>query len=185
MTPKDKRERLFKKDRPFIRKLEVFDGNKYHKDIGILWVAYQKKPFPWLEKNLNQEQFARKIEEISKSEDLLVAEDRNKSFKEKGPVGVFSVTSDGWKYEPHVQFLPWSSKKNILRVTVAFLQYIRYSKKVGVCVVYSLEDSLSLFDKCCEYGVLHKVGKILNGDPRGDEWVYSIRGKRDVLKVRR
>lgn len=178
MEGREKRAVLFKKDRPFIRPIQIFDKDKYHKDIGILWVAYQKKPFQWLKPNLNQEQFGRKIEDVSKNEELLVAEDHNKNFKVPGMVGLFSVTSDGWKYEPHVQFMPWASKKNILRATVSFLQYIRYSKKVGVCVVHSIEESLPLFDKCCEYGVLHKVGKIVNGDPRGDEWIYSVRGKK-------
>lgn len=179
MTPKDKRDRLFKSGRPLIRPFQIFEGNKYGHELGILWVAYQKNPFYWLEKNLSQTDFAKSIEEISSREDLLIWEDSNKNFKSgKGMVGVCSLSTNGWKYEPHVQFMPWATKRNKLRTTVAFLQYIRYSKKVGACVVYSLEDSIPLFDKCCEYGVLHRVGKIVNGDPRGDEYMYSVSGKR-------
>ena len=186
MTPKERRDRLFKSGRPHIRPLEVYDGDKYHQDLALLWVAYQKNPFQWLDKGLNQNQFAKAVEEIYRSEDLMVSEDNNRQFKDKkGVVALFSIRTDGWKYEPHVQFMPWATKKNILKATVAFLQYVRYSKKVGCIVVYSLENSLPLFDKCCEYGVLHRVGPIPNGDPRGDEWVFTIRGKRDVVKNRR
>lgn len=180
---KAKRDRLFKNGRPHIRPLQVYDGEKYHKDLGILWVGYKKTPFEWLKENLEQSEFARAIEHIYKDDDLLIAEDNNRHFKDKkGPVALFSLSNNGWKYEPHVQFMPWATKKNILRATVAFLQYVRYSKKVGCVVVFSLEDSLTLFDKCCEYGVLHRVGLIPNGDPRGDEWMYTIRGKREHVK---
>lgn len=183
---KSKRDRLFKNGRPHIRPLRIYDGDKYHKDLGILWVGHKKSPFVWMKENADQYQFAQAIEGINKEEELLIAEDTNRHFKEKkGPVALVSMSNDGWKYEPHVQFMPWATKKNILRVSVAFLQYVRYSRKVGCILVFSLEGSTTIFDKCCEYGVLHKVGPIPNGDPRGDEWIYTIRGKRDVIKNRR
>jgi len=174
---KEKRDRLFKKGRPHFRPLEIYDGDKYHKDIGILWVAYQKNPFWWLPKDLNQASFAKHIEEISSRETLTVADDKNKNFKTQGMVGLITTPGDGWKIEPHVQFMPWATPKNKLRVCVAFFQYIRH-QKIGACVAYGLQDSVSLFDKCCDYGVLHRVGKIVNGDPRGDEYVYSVRGRK-------
>ena len=183
---KEKRDRLFKKGRPFVRELQLFDGEKFHNDLAILWVAHTKAPFTWLPDGLAQADFAAAIQEIYQGEDLLIAEDDNRQFKnKKGAVALFSLKTNGWKYEPHVQFMPWATKKNILKATVAFLQYVRYSKKVGCIVVYSLENSLPLFDKCCEYGVLHRVGPIPNGDPRGDEWLYTIRGKRDGVKLRK
>lgn len=177
---KSKRDRLFKNGRPHIRPLQIYDGDKYHKDLGILWVGHKKSPFGWLKENVEQSQFAQAIESISKDEDLLIAEDNNRHFKEKkGPVALFSMANDGWKYEPHVQFMPWATKKNILRTTVAFLQLVRYSTKVGCVVIYSMKHSALLFDKCCQYGVLHKVGTIISGSPEGDEIVYSVRGKKD------
>ena len=182
MSFKEKRDRLFRKGRPHIRLLQIYDGDKqasYHKDVGVLWVGHLKSPFAWLKENLEQVQFAQAIEEIYRGEDLLIVEDDNRHFKnKKGPVALVSLRNDGWKYEPHVQFMPWVTKKNILRVSVAFLQYVRYSKKVGCIVVFSLNDSVALFDKCCEYGVLHRVGMIPNGDSRGDEFLYTIKGKR-------
>lgn len=180
MTPKERRDRLFKKNRPHIRELQILDGDKYHKDIATLWVGHKKNTFRWIKPDLDQAKFAKAIELMASNEDLMVSEDENRHFKDKkGIVGLIVISSDGWKYEPHVQFMPWATKKNVLRTTVAFLQFIRYSKKVGVCCVYALEDSQTLFDKCCEYGVIHKVGKIVNGSPKGDELLYSVRGKKN------
>jgi hypothetical protein len=177
---KQKRDRLFKGGRPRLRALNIIDGDSYHKDIALLWVAHQKSNFVWLPKDITQEEFAKKIEEISSGEELIVAEDRNLKYKDGyGPVALITVFSlDGWKYEPHAQFFPWCSTRNKLRVSVSFLQWARYQKNIGVCIVKSLNDSLNLFDKCCEYGVLHRIGRIVNGDPRGDETLYSVRGKK-------
>jgi hypothetical protein len=177
MTPKEKRDRLFKGGRPHIRELRVYDGNKYHKDMGILWVAHKRSPFYQFDKDLTQEQFAKEISELASRGELLIAEDANKQYQGSGPIALVGVKNNGWKVEPHVQFFDWATPRNILRSTVAFLQMIRY-RKIGACVVYALDESLNLFDRCCAYGVLHKVGKIENGDPRGDETVYSIRGKK-------
>lgn len=177
---KEKRDKFFKKERPTIRLLGLKEGNAYHTDLGILWTAHKKTPFVWMDKNLNQINFATRIEEISQGESLMIAEDFNKNFKSgKGPVCLISVqTKDNWKYEPHAQFFPWATTRNKLRVAISFFQWIRYQRSVGACVVYALSDSINLFDKCCEYGVLHRVGKIVNGDSRGDEVLYSIRGKK-------
>lgn len=176
MTPKQKRDRLFRSGRPFIRSVQIYDNGKYHKDIGILWVAHKRKPFHSLSPNLTQEQFAKEISDIAQSAELLLAEDRNKEYKDSGPVALIAVTSNGWKIEPHAEFFKWSTAKNILRVSVAFLQMVRY-RKIGACVVLSLNDSKKLFDCCCRYGVLHSVGQIQNGDPRGDEHIFTVRGK--------
>lgn len=177
---KDKRDRLFKKGRPFLRPFLIMNGEEYHRDLGVLWVAHKKNPFQWLPENITQEQFASEIIGLTKTGELVVAEDRNKSFKEGvGIVALIIVrTDDQWKFEPHAQFMPWSTTKNKLRTCISFFQYVRYNKKIGVCVVESLDNSIPLFDKCCEYGVLHKVGKIINGDPRGDETIYSVKGKK-------
>lgn len=178
---KERRDRLFKSGRPHIRSLQIYDGDKYHKDLGILWVAHQKQPFYSLPENLDQVKFAQEILSLSKEVELLIAEDVNTQYKQTGPVAVIGVRSDGWKIEPHAEFFKWATPKNVLKVAVAFFQMARY-RKIGVCVVHSLTDSVPLFNKCCKYGVLKPVGQIPNGDPRGDEFIYSIRGKRECQK---
>lgn len=176
MTPKERRDRLFKSSRPFIRSLQIYDQGNYHKDIGVLWVAHKRRPFYSLKSSLTQEQFAQDISTIAQRSELLIVEDENRQHK---AVALIGIGSNGWKIEPHVEFFQWANPKNILRTSVAFFQMVRY-RKIGACVVFCLQDSIKLFDKCCTYGVLNKVGVIANGDPRGDETVYSVRGKKHV-----
>lgn len=160
----------------------MLDGGNYHKDIAILWAAHKANPFYCIDPKSDQRQFASEIEEFSRKTILLVAEDRNPAFENgRGPVCFIGIHDDGWKVEPHMEFFPWATKKNILRVTVSFLQWIRY-KQIGVCIVKSLEVSKNLFDRCRDYGVLFYAGKIIGGDPRGDEYIYSIMGKKNPTR---
>ena len=172
---KEKRDRLFKSGRPQLRKVEIYDGDKYHKDVGYLWVAHTKKPFGNLG-NVSQEEFARWIEKLSKGSELIIIEDFNRELGKTGPVGLIGISSDGWLVEPYAEFFKWATARNILRCAVSFLQMIRY-RKIGACLIKSAPESVSLLNKVCKYGVLHFVGKVPNGDPHGDLWLYSIRGK--------
>jgi len=178
MTPKELRDSLFRKSRPNIRPIEIYDGDEYHKDIKILWVAHKLEPIPIIDEGLTQEEFVQRVIEIVKTYDFLVAEDDNKQYKGFGIVGAGIMSNNGWKFEPHTVFFPWATNRNILRCNVAFFQFIRYSRKVGCCLVYSLEKYKNLFDHICKYGVLHYVGKVFNCDPRGDQYLYSVRGKK-------
>lgn len=177
MTPKEKRDLLFKGGRPVFRSLETMDGDQYHKDIAICWLAHKKTPFYSISSD-DQDGFASELVNLANNCEVLVAEDRNTHYSSgSGPTGVVWIISDGWKVEPHCVFFPWATTRNKLRAVVAFLQMARY-RKIGACVIYALEDSKALFDTVVKYGVLRHVGKIPGGDPRGDEYMYSVRGKR-------
>lgn len=181
MKPKELRDRLFKKDRPVVRPLEIFDGDKYHKDVGILWAAHQRKPF-YGYPEMSQQQFAEYLEDLSKIKELYMIEDHNKGYSDVGPVGAVAVESDGWKIIPHAEFFHWATPRNILRASVSFLQMARY-KKIGCVEVRSVEGSRALFNHCVNHGVLFYNGKIPGGDPRGDEYIYSIRGRKKCQSV--
>lgn len=176
MTPRDKRERLFRHSRPHIRVLEYYDGSEYHKDIKIVWVAYKKAGIPGVPEGLNEIEFVNFI--MSFNTDFLIVEDNNKQYKNGGPIAIVTILGNNWKLEPHVDFFPWATKKNILRGCVAFFQWARNTRRIGCVVVHALENSKNLFDHVCSYGVLHYVGKIVNGDSRGDEFIYSVKGKK-------
>ena len=179
MNPKMRRDRLFKGGRPFIRPIQLYDGGNYHKDVGILWLAYKEKPFIWMAPGLNQRDFAESLKE----NELLAIEDKNAKFKSgSGIVTVVCQFTDGWKLEPHASHMPWASPRNKLRSAVSYLQYVRYSR-IGVCIVYTVKTNETFFNKCCEYGVIHRVGVIVNGDPKGDVVVYSIRGKKHGIDI--
>lgn len=180
MTPKEKRDRLFKSGRPFIRPMRIVDGDSYHPDVSFLWLAYKRRPFIWMDGGMGQQDFAERLKDY----DLLVIDDRNSKFKSgSGIVTVICELTDGWKLEPHAEHMPWASTRNQLRSTVAYLQYVRYSKKVGACIVYALDRYEKFYNTCCEYGVLHRVGTIVNGDPKGDVVVYSVRGKKHGISI--
>ncbi len=142
-----------------------------------MWSAHKDKPFDFIDTNFSQNKFAAEIERTSKEVPMFMIEDNNESFDTKsGPVCLVVTTDDGWRIEPHIEFFPWASKKNILRSSVTFLQWVQY-KPIGVCVVKSLEHSKNLFDHCRDYGVLFYAGKIIGGSEKGDEYIYSIMGK--------
>ncbi len=176
MTPREKRERLFRTSRPYFREFELYDGSDYHKDLKILWVAHKNAPFYGIDKDLNEYQF---IEYIKlNTAEIVIVEDDNKQYADQGPIGVVTILNNGWKIEPHVEFFPWATPRNKLRSVVGFMQWARSSRKIGCVMAYSLNESKPLFDRACTYGVLHYVGKISNGDPRGDEYLFSVKGKK-------
>ena len=176
MRPLEKRERLFRHSRPNLRAFEFYDGEDYHKDIKILWVAHKNKPLYGLEEGLDEKEFVNDL--LGVNQEMVIIEDENSQYKGRGPIGIILVKSNDWKIEPHAVFFPWATKKNILRSAVAFFQWARNSRKIGCVLTSVLPDGKNLYDRVCKYGVLHYVGKVVNGDPRGDEYLYSVKGKR-------
>ena len=176
MTPKEKRERLFRHSRPRLREFEFYDGDEYHKDIKLAWVAHKIKPFYGISSDIDQSEFARVI--TSMDAEILMAEDENRQYKGVGPVGICVMYHNGWKVEPHSFYFPWATSRNILRSSVAYLQWARNSRKIGCVYLAVVPDGKSLYDHICSYGVLHYIGRLINGDPRGDVFIYSVKGKK-------
>lgn len=177
---KEKRDRLFKRGRPYIREILIEDNGKPHKDVGIMWVSYKNGGFPLFPKGMNESEFLSFVIKFSGEVAMFMVDDFNREYGgQMGPIAFVSVRQIGQKIEPHTDVFQWSTPRNILRGTVAFMQMLRY-KKIGCAVIYSLVESKPLFDKVQEYGVLRYVGKIPNGDPygRGDEYLYTVRGKK-------
>lgn len=175
MTAKEKRERLFRKSKPHIRPFTA-------EDLWVLWAAYDLESFKGLQAGLTKEQlFARVAMIASRHASCLLIEDECRWFKAgHGPIGFVTIANNGWRIEPHVDWFSWASPRMILRGTVSFFQMARYSKDVGVCVVRSLADTVPLFDRIRTYGLLFPVGRVPDGDARGDEWIYQVRGRKNV-----
>jgi hypothetical protein len=161
VTPKERRDRLFKKSRPYIRPFEVTD-------MGWLWAAYKAGSFQF-PPDLSQEDFVEHMHAALNGATHYLVEDENRKFHSKhGPVGLVGVVSSGEKIEPAVAVFKWATPKNVLRGFVAFFQWIKSSSEVGECVVRaSAKDKL--MKKVVDYGVLY---------PRTMETVYGVRGKR-------
>lgn len=163
---KDLKERLFKPERPLIRKLDP-------QDMGILWAAYKSRSFN-LPEGLTQEDFVSKMEEVlSNYGAVWVVDDRNKAFsKGKGQVGLVMTSSVDLIVEAKFSFFKWASKKNILRAAAAFLNMMTYSNKTGICMIRTKSEQRVLPDHLSKYGLLYYMGRAAE-----DEYLYSVRGR--------
>jgi len=178
-----KRKNLFKRFHPLVRELKPFDGEGYSNDLKIMWIAHQAKPFNGLAKDISQEDFAKAIVDLTSDRIVHILDDVNLEFVDHGPVGfISSLYMNDWVFEPHAEFFAWATPRNVMSSLVSFLQYMRY-QKVGVVTVRCLEDSVPLFNKLRDYLPLYGPAKIICGDPRGDEYVYSMRGRNNVGHV--
>lgn len=144
--------------------------------MGWLWAAYKAGSFQ-IQAGLSQEQFANHVRNVMGRFENFVVDDDNIRFKaRRGPVALICVSSDGWRYEPVLMFFKWATKKNILRVSVSFFHKTALSSKVGVCVVRWGKSIL--LDHMKKYGVLFPRGRIPMGSKNGDEYTYSVLGRK-------
>jgi hypothetical protein len=170
------RERLFRKSRPFIRPFDI------NRDMLYLWAAYDLGSFPHMEKGLNPSQFSGLVREaISRRSAALVIDDDCRYFKTgRGPVCLVLIDNYGWRIEPFSDFFFWATPRIKLRANVAFFQKIRHDSAVGVCLVKSSRMFANLFNRLAKYGVLRSCGRIPQGYPDGDEFLFQVRGKRNA-----
>jgi hypothetical protein len=174
VTPKERRDRLFRRSRPHFRKADLLnlDGT-YGPDMGILWAAYKAGSFQ-APGEMDQGQFAEwVVAQARRFTTLWLGEDETKVFKSgKGPVCIVGTNADGLLITAEGQPLKWATKKNVLRACVGFLHMITKSNKTGICMVKGSEETMPLLDHMKEYGLLYYIGKTNPG-----EYLYSVRGR--------
>lgn len=178
---RENRARLFRRSKPTIRQARLFTDSGYGEDMATLWAAYKLGSFPLMEnQDMTQDEFGKFIAATCMGlNDAVMVEDDSRSYSSgRGPVAFIGIRSDGWRVEPHVDYFKWATKRNILRTTVGFLQFIRYHKQVGVCVVRCLSPHVNLFKRASAYVVLSGPFRIVNGTPRGDEYMFTVAGKK-------
>lgn len=178
----ENRARLFRGSKPTLRPARlVNDDGSYGDDMGVLWAAYKAGSFPLMEdQNLEPTQFGQFIVDTCAGlSDAVMIEDACTQYASgRGPIAFVGIRNDGWRHEPHVDYFAWASPRVILRGAVAFIQFMRYHKGVGVCVIRCLPPSVNLFKRVARYAVLNYVGKIFRGTARGDEHLFSVAGKK-------
>lgn len=168
---RDKRDWLFKKSRPEIRKYD------HEKDKGFLWAAYKHGSFD-LAKDLAQEDFLVELARKFPHPILWVVEDFHSGFKSgRGIIALIAIKTDGWVFEPSVMFFKWATKSHVLRASVSFFHLMR-NKSPGVCLVRTLEKDFAYMKHMEKYGVLYLRGKIPAGSPLGHVFIFSIEGKK-------
>jgi hypothetical protein len=152
--------------------MSIVDGEDYGKDMGILWAAHKAGTFGLGE--VAQEDFADvMLEVLSKYDSAWMVEDRNDVFPSgRGPVATILVKSDGFVIKPDVDYFKWASHRNVLRTTVAFFNWVRYSKDVSLCVFGSTPESKNLYWKMRDYGIM--VTYVGNG-------MFALAGEKPCL----
>jgi len=178
---RERRERLYRYTHPFIRPFDLA------KDAWVMWAAYDLNSFPSIPKNehLSKEdrrsEFFRILQAFAahKSSALIVEQDHKYFRDRRGPVAVIWLDNYGWRIEPQVDFFFWASKRNRLAAVVSFLQMVRYSRDVGVCVVRTERKGVNFCDHVMEdYDLLRPYGQIPNAGPHGKDYLYGVIGRR-------
>lgn len=134
--------------------MALLEDDEYGRDMAILWAAHKAGTFGLGE--IEQDKFADvMIEIISQYDSAWVVDDRNDVYPAgRGPVAVILVKSDGFIIRPIVDYFKWATKRNMLRATVAFFNWVRYSKDVSLCVFSALAEDKNLFWKMRDYGIM-------------------------------
>lgn len=124
------------------------------------------------------EDFDEKIQAaFSPCAEVLMLEDSNAKFGQKfGPIGIVGAISNGYLYQPHVEWFPWATHRNKLRASVMFFQKFRY-RDLGVIRVHTIEPYVSFFKKLKKYVPLFYVARIPGGDElgRGDDFIFYMK----------
>lgn len=154
--------------------------------MWVLWAAYDLGSFPALPTGWKRAEFEKHaIATLARHSKCLVVEDDCKWFRDgRGPMCFIGVLNFGWRIEPHVDWFKWATPRLRLRGAVAFLQKVRWSPEVGVCVMRSLAKDKDFFLHLRRYGVCFIVGDIPGGDPRGDETLFYVGGGRKFADQR-
>lgn len=169
---------IFARGRPTIRPVNLSESDAQPSDIECLWRAYQVQPFFYFGPGLSRKNFARTLEIMSGRIPTWVARSDNTSATKPPILAVATLQNDGWRFVPHVHFLPWASDRDALRVTMASLETVRRSPEIGVCIIYSLAQHRNLFHRCAQYGLLEDHGTFERADPKRTEYVFVVQGRK-------
>jgi len=171
---------LFKNNRPVIREFKPVDGADAG-DLPYIWDAYKSGYLKELPEDMSMDDFLGFTEEVlNRVQEAVIVEDFIKGKLE--PVAFVVSKNDGWLLEPHVQYFKNASPRNKLRTYVAFLKKTKYRKDIGACLVRVPTDTKNLTNHIEQYGLLEYVGKIWNGTKTGNEYLYSVRCKRNPVR---
>src|SRR5438270_2113879 len=90
---RERRERLLKRDEPFVRPLDLA------KDGWVLWAAYDLKSFPALPAGLKPPQLFELIAAwAQRHSQVLMIDAKHKFFREKrGPVAMVTIDNFDWQ----------------------------------------------------------------------------------------
>ncbi|MGI9317949.1 MAG: hypothetical protein ACR2QW_11495 [bacterium] len=164
---------LFKRNKPVLRAF-IPITDKGAGDAPYLWDAYLKGKLKGVEEGMDMADFAEYLYEIGQQiSELWIVEDYIKGNLE--PVAFVFASHDGWTMEPHVIHFDNATPKVIYRTWVAFLKKTRGRGDTGSCLLRLEQDSVNLANRLEAMKLIKWVGKIWQGRPSGDEYLYSTR----------
>ena len=74
------------------------------------------------------------------------------------PVGLVSITTDGYLFEPHLLWFAWSSKRQRLEAYAKFLNVMRQDGMVGI--LYMNHGGSKFLDHIARRGIVRRVGTV-------------------------
>ena len=168
LSRKERRQRLFRRDRPIVREV-------IYEDLAWLWTAARRNG-----SDLTAEEFTELYEPwLVSFEKMAMLEDSNDEFQAgTGPVCLVVAHFDGWALQPHANWFPWVTKRNILRCSVAYLSLMAYSRKIGVVRIHADKQTSDYFEALSRYLPITRCGAIPNGRPTGEDIVFAMKGKK-------
>lgn len=114
---------------------------------------------------------------VASYQEMVILEDYNGKFGDGyGPVGMVGAITNGYLYEPHVDWFSWATPKNKIRTAVMFFQKNRW-RGIGVIRVHALQAATAFYRRLAKYVPLYYVGKIPGGDAlgRGDDFIFYMK----------
>lgn len=134
--------------------MQIIDGTNYGKDMATLWAAHKAGSFKL--HDMPQEEFAEAIlETLMQYDSAWIVEDSSTKYSSgRGPVAIILITTDGFVIRPNVDYFKWASPRNVVRTTVAFFNWVRFSKDVSLCVFGSTLESKKLYWRMRELGIM-------------------------------
>lgn len=153
------------------------------RDAWVLWGAYDLGSFPAMPKGLRPEQFMAFVRDFvaSKASCLVVEEDHRYFRDKRGPVALISIDNylGGWRIEPQFDFFFWASKRQRLAAVVSFLNIVRKSPDIGVCVVRVADKDKAFCEHLNKkYGLLNPCGRLPNASEYGSENIFFVNGQK-------
>ena len=131
--------------------------------MGVIWAAYKAGSLPQIPEGIEQEEFAQIVTDwLARFQSSLIIEDYTKAFKSgRGPVAMIVVANDGEIIKPFGLSFTWATVRNKLRSLVSFLQMVKYSSDVGLCVLYGTFEEDNILQRQRRYG--HNLWHVGNG----------------------
>jgi len=143
-------------------------------DVAYLWDAYQKGLLHEVPEDMSMEGFVKYSDHLlDQIQKIWIVEDFIKGKMQV--VAIIFSSFDGWQLEPHVIFFDIVTTKVMLRVWIGFLKMTKYSDEIGCCLIKVDGSARRVTNRIEKMGLLQWVGKIWQGRPGGNEYLYSMR----------